>query len=1435
MRRSDVFPETRGTGAGTKRCSVWLSAAAVLLTLALGACGTGSGDGGGGTTPTITVSVNPPAVQVQLNQTLQLSATVSGAPNLTIAASPTGAVRANNVVTITTTAAHGFVPGNIVTVSGVADTTFIGTFSIASAPSATTFTFNQTANNATSGGGTVPHTAVRWQVNNTDGGAPATGTISTTGLYTAPPAIPPAVTATITATGAARALGTVTITTTAAHTFTVGQIISITGVTAPAAVTATITAAGAVRASNTVTITTSAAHTYLAGQLVTIAGVTDASFNGTFPITSVPSATTFTYLQTAANVSSGSGTTSATPGGFDGTFVIATVPNTTSLTYTQNAANATSGNGTVSSAAVQVKAISVADATVSGTSSVVLDSGITLTISPTFANVAPNNTVLFTATNAGPTSTTINFLVNDVAGGSAANGAIAPAACAAGAPANSSCGLYTAPAAVPAPATVSVKAQAAADLTKTIIAAVTISATAAPTFTALYPTIVAQGSGFQDFYLTGTNFLTTTEVRINGVVVNVPATPVSTTLLRLRVPESFFAVAGTVPVLISDQGGANPSAAINLTIAPQRPALIGTAPDSVAAGTPTTTARFNGGYYSPSVSAEFGGNARAAVVASSSQLDVTLGAGDLANPGLFPVGVRSPGSAQPVASVNLAVQPTAAPSVIATVATGGAAPSAVAVNANTVAGLALALVTNRTSGTISRIDLATNALVGAPIVVGGAATSAPTGVGVDYIRNVAVVACNGTDNISVVDLATGAVVTNIPSPLSLGSGSALKPAAVAVNSVTGLAVVANTNTNQATVINLVTDPARGLVANTVLGVAVIAGTGANPEVSVDPRLNWAVLTPGGGGSTSVIDLGRQSAITASGAVRSGNVVTITLGAAASILPGEQVTISGVADASFNRRVTVATVPTATTFTYQQPGADATSGGGSVFHPGQLASITLGVNVRGVSVNGETHRALMVDQTAGNAIIFSLLDQTVTNPTTATGSGFTAAAVNPLTNVGVVVNPNGTLLRVDLGAPNTLGITVAVGTTPRAVAIDPGRNVAVVANEGSNDVTIVDLGGLGSRPHIVQSSPLVTLSTAGGITLNVIGSNLAGGTVRLDGTPLATTVVSAQHLTATVPPGLTAAARRFAVDVQVGGAVSNVSELTVIQAVAVGTLPSAVAIDPERDVAVVTNSGSNTISIVNLNTGAVSAPIAVGTNPQGVALIPRLNRAVVTNFGSNNASLVDLAAGTVSSTVTVGSGPLGVAINPDDAQAIVANSNSNTVSIFAADTGGTVATSTVQTRPVAIAIDPVRRLAAVAHTTQNSVSFLNLPGGSPAGGSVSVSLPTGVTHDAETDRFIVTSALLNNIIRIDPVTFFGLATRVGINPTSLAYNRHSSTLVTINTASGTMSVMDFRGLRVREVLSMMGSPLFSVEIHPRTNLAVVVDQANNRVLLVPLPR
>ncbi len=215
-----------------------------------------------------------------------------------------GAGRISNTVTVVTATPHGFVNGESVTVAGVSDPSFNGTFTVASTPTTQTFSFSQTAADSVSGSPVTP--------------------VGTAGTY-----------------GATRAGGTSSIITIAPHGFSAGQTVTIISVTdttfngaftiasVPSTYSFTYTQAGqpasssgngtasegggAQRVSGTSTITTTAAHGFTQGQTVVISGTT-LGFNGTYPILTVPSSTTFSYLQTGQpDQLSGGGT--ATAGG----------------------------------------------------------------------------------------------------------------------------------------------------------------------------------------------------------------------------------------------------------------------------------------------------------------------------------------------------------------------------------------------------------------------------------------------------------------------------------------------------------------------------------------------------------------------------------------------------------------------------------------------------------------------------------------------------------------------------------------------------------------------------------------------------------------------------------------------------------------------------------------------------------------------------------------------------------------------------------------------------------------------------------------------------------------------------------------------------------------------------------------------------------------
>ena len=98
-------------------------------------------------------------------------------------------------------------------------------------------------------------------------------------------------------------------------------------------------------------------------------------------------------------------------------------------------------------------------------------------------------------------------------------------------------------------------------------------------------------------------------------------------------------------------------------------------------------------------------------------------------------------------------------------------------------------------------------------------------------------------------------------------------------------------------------------------------------------------------------------------------------------------------------------------------------------------------------------------------------------------------------------------------------------------------------------------------------------------------------------------------------------------------------------------------------AYISNTGSNTVSVIDTATNLVVATVPVGSQPFGVAVNPASTRVYVTNRESNTVSVIDTATNTVRATIPVSTGPLGVALNPDGTRAYVANNSSSAVSVI----------------------------------------------------------------------------------------------------------------------------------------------------------------------------
>jgi DNA-binding beta-propeller fold protein YncE len=1210
----------------------------------------------------------------------------------------------------------------------------------------------------------------------------------------------------------------------------------------------------------------------------------------------------------------------------------------------------TSSGTTTTEPTVTITATAQADTSKTASATLTIITGISITITPTSATVGTGEFFLFTATVTNPgCNTTSNPTCNNVTWSLSTTltgiGTI-----------GSTTGVYTAPSTVPSPSTVIVTATSVTDTSVTATATVTVVTATTPTVTSVSPNTTALGGLLQNIYITGTNFISTENVYVNGVqLASSFVTDVSSSVLRATIPDYILAsppASGILSISVSEQAGTpqtctTDASQCQISVTGVRPGVIGPTPASIPQGTAGVLSfGVDGGFFgtganpaAPAVSATFNGQLRgiqlpaSQTIGSTRQLSISIGgganSGDFTVPGLYPVAVKSTTNPSEFAVTNLAVQPTyAAPP--ATRLPVGTSPSDVAINPAT----GVAVVANNGSNDITLVDI--NPLdAGAPKVinpsictaaVGAVATgsplacpsSGPTGVSVDYVRDIALVVNSTAKTIAVVDLNAQAVTFVLPALQDT-------PNAVGINPVTGRALVAMQTTNYGVLVDVTTNPP------SYAGIVSIS-TGTKPHVAIEPTLNWALSTPGGLGSVGIVDLNQQSSNAITAISRTTNVVTVTVASTASSPPlsvqvndavniqniqfpaGTPAAVAALAP-TFNGFYSVSSVgPASNQFSYTQTNGTQTdvatqsapqTATGAVNYAQPVATVGLPVTVQGIGINTETQQAVLVDPNTGGVVsFFSLIDQSVSSlaleSNNAADVGTNAAAFNPLTNTVVAVNSfSNTLSVIDPTVPRRLNdsspynlntqVGCATNCGPSAIAIDPGTNIAVIANQTDNSVAVLNMSAIQTF-SITETSPktFVTTSSLFGNApspapqaLTVIGKGLvcSGGTtnlnIRLDGTPLATSCVGNgdRELTATVPTSMLQSAHRFAVDVaNASGSVTNAEAFTVEQSVDVSSSacptpePSGVAIDPEQGtqgLAAVSLFGCNDLALINLATGTGSI-VGVGTNPIGVAVIPRLHTAVVANNGgAGTASIVDEVQQSVKQTVSTGSGPIGAAADEATGEVAIANSVANTVTVVNAVTGGTNSISTGQ-RPVAVAFNYVNHQVAVADSSGNLVGISDGSAGTQSQ-TFSVAAPTSVVYDPVTTDcgsnnngtttnttgcFIANSSTGNSVNVIDPISSIQTTFRIGINPTAIAYNFLTSTLVSTNTASHTVTVADFLGQKIRAVISLpptaagnsnlalslafQGALQYALDIHPFTNIAVIADTANGRVLFVPLP-
>lgn len=333
----------------------------------------------------------------------------------------------------------------------------------------------------------------------------------------------------------------------------------------------------------------------------------------------------------------------------------------------------------------------------------------------------------------------------------------------------------------------------------------------------------------------------------------------------------------------------------------------------------------------------------------------------------------------------------------------------------------------------------------------------------------------------------------------------------------------------------------------------------------------------------------------------------------------------------------------------------------------------------------------------------------------------------------------------IGGATNATVTVAAGTNPQNVAVNPVTHRIYVPNFNSANVTVIDEStgvpstvNAGTNPSAVAVNP---------VTDKIYVANQGSNNV--------TAIDGATNATATVN---------------------------------VGTAPEAIAVNPVTDTAYVANFNSNNVTVIDGAANSVVATVPAGTNPLSIAVDPVTNQIYVANTGSNNVTAIDGATNNVVATVGAGTQPDAIAVNSASDEIFVANSGSNNATVIAGATNTVVATVDTGADPIAVAVNPATNRIYVVNVMSDNVTKIDGATNTVATTISAGNQPEGIAINPATNQIYVFNGADDTVTAIDGATNSASPVAVGAAPNGVAVDRFTGEIAVPNAGSNNATLI-----------------------------------------------
>jgi len=300
-------------------------------------------------------------------------------------------------------------------------------------------------------------------------------------------------------------------------------------------------------------------------------------------------------------------------------------------------------------------------------------------------------------------------------------------------------------------------------------------------------------------------------------------------------------------------------------------------------------------------------------------------------------------------------------------------------------------------------------------------------------------------------------------------------------------------------------------------------------------------------------------------------------------------------------------------------------------------------------------------------------------------------------------------------------------------------------------------------------------------------------------------------------------------------------LTVRNADGTGSKTSTINVFQRLVYAYVTNSGDNTVSVIDTATNTVTAAVAAGNSPYEISASPAGTEVYVANWGSGTVSVIDTSENNVTATLDTGASPGGVAVSPDGTAVYVTNVVNNTVSVIDTSTNSVTATVNVGNYPAGIAVSPDGTAVYVTNTGSieapgNSVYVINTLDCSIEAVSVGRG-PSGVAVTPDGKKVYVSNSDDGTVSVIDTATNTAASTvNVGNSSWGIAVNPAGTEVYVANLGDtesnldGYVSVIDTAADRIIATVPAGKEP-YKVAVSPDGTQVYVTNKGSNTVSII----